>query len=132
MSVLDSFLIHLCTIQRGATATGDYGHSPYGYTTPAAVTTGVPCRLMLMTARERMEMGAAGSVISDYALHVARRDAPATLLVLGAETKHRVVGVTDRAGTSVDAGPFEIDQILPSAGAGAEEGHLVLHLRRVS
>lgn len=130
MSVLDSFMIHRCTVQRGAATAGDYGHSPYTYTTPAATTTSVPCRLMIMTARERMAMGAAGTVISDYALHVPRASLPATMLVLGAETSHRVTSVTDRAGTSVDAGPFEVDRILPSAGG--DQGHVILHLRRVA
>lgn len=127
----DSLMVHTCSVVQAGTKTAGYGHGGApDWATPTATTSGVPCRLRRLSARERVETGLAGTVVADHVLDVAIGEAPASLRAAGAETRHRIINVAWRdGGDSVDAGPFDVLQIIDAAGAGH---HLALELRRVA
>lgn len=131
MSAFDSLMIHTCSVVQAGTKTGGYGHTNAAdWATPTATTASIPCRLRRLTARERIETGMAGTVVADHVLDMAVANAPASIRVAGAETKHRVINVAWRnGGASVDAGPFDVLKVVDAAGEGH---HLMLELRRVA
>lgn len=132
--VFESLMTHTCNVVRAGTSTGDYGHTAISYTS-GQTTTNVPCRLMqalfiVPFTNEQTNNIMSGTVYGDFWLHIARDKAPATLLVQGSETNHRIQDVVDSAtSTTVAAGPFDIQAISMVAG---EINHIKLLLRGVS
>lgn len=120
---MDRLLIHTCAIVRAATATS-YGHTTADWTTPAATTTLVACRWQPKEERNV----ATGALLSSHLMMLPYDLAPATLLVHGAETTHRITNIKlAGSGETIDAGPFDIVAVKDAGGAGH---HLELKLLR--
>lgn len=119
---MDRLLIHCCTVVRAGTATS-YGHAAADWTTPAATTAGLACRWQPKEERNV----ATGALVSSHLLMLPYDLAPATLLVHGAETTHRITNIARDCETLLDAGPFDIVAVKDAGGAGH---HLELKLLR--
>jgi len=117
-------LTHTCTVvQAGSQAS--YGHTMPDWSTGTTETKDIPCRLMPTTEYDH----ATGALISTHALLLDYDSAPASLLVHGAESTHRIAAVTWAVDESdLDAGPFDIREIKDAGGAGR---FLTLRLLRV-
>jgi hypothetical protein len=112
-------LIHTCTLQKrteGAGSAAGYGH---GTTTWAAATTGVACRLDAQPARggyggEEVNRQNEGAPVLYYTLFLAWRSELATY---GASAEYRVTTVKRADGTTIDAGPFDIQHVTDAGGS---------------
>jgi hypothetical protein len=120
--MLENLLTHSCSIVQ-AGSTSDLGHTVASWTSGTTTTTGLACRLQ---ARQEREL-ATGNVISDYVLYALYGSVPASLLAHGAEGTHRVTNVLDGAGTTLDAGPFDVRSVQDQAGS---QHHVKLVLKR--
>lgn len=122
---------HTCSVvQAGVQTTDKYGHANWNWDTPTATTTGIACHYSPGGVNEIEDARNAGTVIAHHTLWLRYANAPSSLLAVGAALNHRITTVkrTD-TGASVDAGPFDIDEITDMAGI-----HQVLRLilRRVA
>lgn len=118
-----SLLIQTCTLQQrteGAGSAAGYGH---GTTTWAVAATGVACRLDAQVARgsggEVVNRQNEGAPVLYYTLFLAWRS---ELAAYGASAEYRVTTVKRADGTTVDAGPFDIQHV---TGAGGSLGQLL-------
>ncbi len=114
-------LTHTCSIVQAATSS-ELGHTVTTWTTPAATTTGIACLIQPKVMREI----ATGAVIGTHMLYMDYDDAPASLLVHGAEKSHRVTTWVHNGLT--DAGPFDVVEVKDPGGVAH---HLELQLKRV-
>jgi hypothetical protein len=115
---------HTATIVQAASATGSYGHTDVSWTSGTTSTASIAGLLQARAEREQ----ATGAVVSSHVWFMAYEDAPASLLAHGAEKTHRLTTVVNVAGTTIDAGPFDVVEVQDAAG---QEHHLELRLMRV-
>lgn len=129
---LRSMLVHTCTVvqsSRGTATTGSYGHQSIDFTSGTTTTTGVRCRLEPMSMDERTNTQMQGTIVGDYNLYIAWESVPNGFLVQQSPALFRITSIVDsRTGASIDAGPFDINQVLNEAG---ESHHLKVVLKRV-
>lgn len=116
-----ALLNHTGSIVQAGESDSGYGHTDADWT-PGTVTTEVRGTLQARTERE----SATGAVISTHVWYMQYADAPASLLLHGAEKTHRLTNVK-RDGTVFDAGPFHIVEVQDAAG---RFDHLELRLLR--
>lgn len=119
---LQNLLIHFCSVLQAGSTT-DLGNTVSLWTSGTTTTTGLACRLQARTEREL----ATGNVISDYVLYALYGAVPASLLVHGAESTHRIINVLDSSGATLDAGPFDVLSVQDQAGS---QHHVKLALKR--
>lgn len=134
---LRSHFRHTCTVQVATVSTTADPYHPgssnrtVDWSTLAASHTGIACSAQRMTAEELAAVGKAGTVLGYAHLMMAAADAPATLTdrdsTPAPETYHRITAVA-ADGSTVDAGPYDIEQIIDLAGDGQL---LRLELKRV-
>lgn len=119
---MERLLIHTCSVVQAGSVSA-YGHSAPDWTTPTKTTTLIPCRWQPKEERNV----ATGALLSSHLLMLPYGSAPATLLVHGAESTHRITNIARDCETLLDAGPFDIVAIKDAAGSGH---HLELKLLR--
>jgi len=108
---------HSCSIVQASTAAGGYGHNTFDYTSPTATTLLVDCHYSPGGVREIISARTAGVDIQTHSLWMKYADAPTTLTVPGATLNHRITTIVRLdTGASVDAGPFDITDIVDMAG----------------
>jgi len=115
-------LVHTCTIQKRTAGTAD-SHGQPAITYPN-LATGVAC--LFMPRAHRLEPGQEVAdrtkevLVTDWTLWMAYR--------ADVTEGDRVATIADAAGTTLEAGPFNIRLIKDAAG---RQHHLELHLERV-
>lgn len=120
---MERLLIHTCSVVQAGSVSA-YGHSAPDWTTPTKTTTLIPCRWQPKEERNV----ATGALLSSHLMMLPYGSAPATLLVHGAETTHRITNIKlAGSGETIDAGPFDIVAVKDAGGAGH---HLELKLLR--
>lgn len=119
---INELMIQTCTVVRATTLTAANPLDPQGgtitgvdFANPAATTTGVLCRLMPITPKQKAELAAsntAGTVVASHIMYMPWASAPGTLSDLDANphpsVTHRVKDVKTAAGAMFHAGPFDI------------------------
>jgi hypothetical protein len=108
---------HSCTVQQASVVSGGYGHNTFDYVSPTATTLLVDCHYSPGGVREIISARTAGVDIQTHSLWMKYADAPTTLTVPGATLNHRITTIVRLdTGASVDAGPFDITDIVDMAG----------------
>ena len=126
---------YTCTVQVATLRTDADPYHPgssnltVDWSTIAASHTAIPCSWQRLDTRERATMGEvtgtgkAGTLIATDYLWIVAEDAPATLLdrdsIPAPELYHRITNIALRSDeTLIDAGPFDIQRIVPEGSAG--------------
>lgn len=116
-----SHLPHRCTIERDAAGYAPDAHRRH---TPAyeAVAEAVPCRLVVDTQRVPDGVLAESPTITTYTLLLsARQD-------IRPGKVDRIVNVTDRAGNTIEAGPFTVEAVYRRTGGTGARSHIAAAL----
>ena len=129
-AVFVSLLRHTCSIVQAGTSSGAYGHTDWDWTSGITTTASVKCHYSRGNVSEIEDARNQGTTVQHHVLWLAHDDAPASLRAAGANINHRITTIvrTD-TGASIDAGPFDIEEITDMAG---QHMGLRLILKRVT
>lgn len=107
---------HTCSVVQAGTATGGYGHTDVSWTSGTTTTAAIACHYSPGGVREMIDARNQGVTVQHHTLWLKYSAAPSSLKTPGANYNHRVVSIATTAGTSIDAGPFDITDITDMAG----------------
>jgi hypothetical protein len=117
VEAIGDVLDHTCSVVQAGTVAGGYGHIDNDWDTPAATTALIACHYSPGGVTEIEDARNQGTTVQHHTLWMKHADAPATLLVPGAEVTHRVTSIKRKVGgATVDAGPFDVEQVTDMAG----------------
>lgn len=112
-------MLHYCDIEfaaRGMASSGSYGHKTVDFDAPVTVYVKVRCLLQDVSQNFIQTTGRQGEVVADKRMWIPRRWLPASMMEHSAAALHQVVNVRTLRGELIQAGPFDVKEIIEAGG----------------